>query len=374
MRARDSLLEKSNRTRMMAISKYCIRLVCVATYLVLSLGLPTLSLAQESAAAPQLPACATDGRFLGVSRIVEIDTTGGPHFGGGERERIEFLDDREIVLTFDDGPFRGYTRKVLAALADHCTLGTFFMVGRMAAADPAMVTEVAAQGHTIASHTWSHKNLGITGLAKSTQDFELGISAITIANGKPIAPFFRFPYLSESKAIDARAKQRNIANFWIDIDSKDYLSTNASAVHRRVMSQLDARRKGIILFHDIQPSTVGAIKGLLDEMHRKGYKVVHIVPKAGAETVAEFDDAAEKLFSAKAKIVLNKPLADRSVVWPISPSGAGAGNGVSVSAQDQEELPWAAPKAKPAVKKAKPKVDAPNQTNPFPWTSPFFDN
>jgi peptidoglycan/xylan/chitin deacetylase (PgdA/CDA1 family) len=362
------------RKHRLANFNYLIWSACCAVVFAASFGASATSFAQVPIAASQLPACASDGSVLGVSRIVEIDTTGGPHFGGEKGARVDFLADQEIVLTFDDGPLRAYTRRVLAALADHCTLGTFFMVGRMAAADPAMVSEVAARGHTIATHTWSHKNLGATGTAKAKQDFELGISAITLANGRPIAPFFRFPYLSDNKSIDALAQQRNIANFWIDIDSKDYLSKNASAVHRRVMSQLDARRRGIILFHDIQPSTVGAIKGLLDEMHRKGYKVVHIVPKAGAETVAEFDDAAEKLFSAKAKIVLNKPLADRSVVWPVSPSGAGAGNGVSVLAQDEEELPWAAPKAKPVVKKAKPKVVAPDQTNSFPWTSPFFDN
>lgn len=366
------------RKHMTANSEHHLRSVCVAVICAVSVGISTTSFAQSPAQSPtagnQLPPCASDGSVLGVSRIVEIDTTGGPHFGGTQGQRVDFLADREIVLTFDDGPLRAYTRKVLAALADHCTLGTFFMVGRMAAADPAMVTEVAARGHTIASHTWSHKNLATSGVSKSMQDFELGISAITLANGRPIAPFFRFPYLSDSKAINERSKDRDIASFWIDIDSKDYLSTSASAVHHRVMSQLDARGKGIVLFHDIQPSTVGAIQGLLNEMHAKGYKVVHIVPKSGAETVAEFDDAAEKLFSAKAKIVLNKPLADRSVVWPVAPSGTGAGDGVNVVAQDEDELPWIAPQATSPGKKAKPKPSAPDQADTFPWISPLFEN
>jgi peptidoglycan-N-acetylglucosamine deacetylase len=103
--------------------------------------------------------CEGGAQALGVGRIVEVDTSSGPRFGHQQYKDQEFLADGEVVLTFDDGPLRPYTRPVLKALDAECTKATFFMVGQMALADPEMAREVARRGHTIGSHTWSHKNL-----------------------------------------------------------------------------------------------------------------------------------------------------------------------------------------------------------------------
>ncbi|MGQ0457497.1 MAG: polysaccharide deacetylase family protein [Hyphomicrobium sp.] len=285
------------------------------------------------------PSCASDPDKLGLSRVVEIDSAGGPEFGGKEGQRHDFLADREVILTFDDGPVRAYTRRVLAALAAQCTRATFFMVGRMAVADPAMVREVADQGHTVATHTWSHKNLSSVGAARAEQEFELGVSAVQHAARGAAAPFFRFPYLSESPAILDRAEKRGIATFWIDVDSKDYLTRSALDVQRRIMAQLNAKGKGIILMHDIQPSTVGAISSLLEELRRRGFKVVHVIPKAPLTTISDYDAAAERAFGAKSKALKQNPLADRSVVWPADQNGEAR----ATAAPAGDELPWLEP-------------------------------
>src|SRR6185312_4751685 len=104
-------------------------------------------------------ACASDPKLLGVSRVVEVDTAGGADIGGDRKNAQHFLNDGEVVLTFDDGPSRADTKAILKALADQCTKATFFMVGQMVLADPETVRAVAAAGHTIGTHTWSHKNL-----------------------------------------------------------------------------------------------------------------------------------------------------------------------------------------------------------------------
>src|SRR5499426_2688944 len=96
---------------------------------------------------------------LGVARTVEIDTTGGPGFGTEQYKMHDFLLLREVVLTFDDGPWPEHTRAVLAALAHHCTKAIFFPIGKHALWHPEILKEVAAAGHTIGSHTWSHANL-----------------------------------------------------------------------------------------------------------------------------------------------------------------------------------------------------------------------
>src|SRR5512145_308781 len=95
---------------------------------------------------------------LGVARTVEIDTRGGPWLGGQHGDP-DLLRPGEVVLTFDDGPAPLTTRPILAALAAECTKATFLMIGKMAAAYPEIVREVAAAGHTVGTHTWSHPNL-----------------------------------------------------------------------------------------------------------------------------------------------------------------------------------------------------------------------
>lgn len=239
--------------------------------------------------------CAGRTNALGVSRTVTIDASGGKLYGGLQYDAGSLLKDGEVILTFDDGPLRRHTRKVMKALASHCTKGTFFMVGRMAVADPAMVREVASAGHTIANHTWSHKNLHRRSARRAGGEIELGISAVRIAAQKPISPFFRFPYLADPNTMLAYGKQRNLAIFSIDIDSNDYKTRSSERVFGTIMRQLRARRKGIMLFHDIQPSTAGAMQRILDTMQREGFKVVHVVAKNPVTTLKEFDEQAQGL-------------------------------------------------------------------------------
>lgn len=326
---------------------------------------------------PQIEACATDKDKLGLSRVVEIDETGGPEFGGSSGGHNNFLKDHEVVLTFDDGPLRPYTRPVLKALAAHCTKATFFMVGRMAVADPVMVKEVAAAGHTIGSHTWSHMNLKPLGLLKGRNEVEGGLSAVTKARGGPIAPFFRFPFLSISRQVVQYAKSRNIAIFQVDIDSKDYMTRDPKVVHNKVISQLLAQRKGIILMHDIQPSTAGAIRGLLDELHKRGFKVVHMVPRTPAATIASFDTIAGKAFAAKAAAKGAKPLAERSMVWTAAPPGKSAAGAApaarrATTANSQDEtLPWSKPDTKKQAENRPAKPAQPREE--LPWQMRIFN-
>ena len=254
---------------------------------------------------------------LGTSRTVEIDASQGPLFGHQYKEQ-SFLADGEVVLTFDDGPLRAYSVPILEALDAHCVKATFFLVGRMAVADPEMVKEIARRGHSIGTHTWSHANLRELSPARARSEIELGFSAVQKALGKPIAPFFRFPYLSDPRGMIAHLKGRQIGIFSIDVDSKDFRTRDPGTVHRKVMGELARARKGIILFHDIQPSTARALPGLLAELKAKGYRVVHMLPKAEATTVAEFDGLAEQALARKRSAASAQPLARRSLTWPVS--------------------------------------------------------
>ena len=318
-------------------------------------GASAPAMAQE-VCRPTVPA----GAALGVSRVVEIDTSTGPLFGAPYKEP-SFLADGEVVLTFDDGPLRAYTMPVLEALAAHCARATFFLVGRMAVADPETVKEYARRGHTVGTHTWSHANLQALTPLKARAEIELGFSAVQQAMGKPLAPFFRFPFLRDTKSMIFHLQERQIGIFSIDVDSKDYRSRDPGSVHRKVMADLARTRKGIVLFHDIQPSTARALPGLLADMKANGYRIVHIQPKVHATTVAEFDSQAQATLDKRRAAVADQPLAKRALTWP-------------VAANDPPKLP-AASKApsteRPAPRPVSPPVPAKQGEN---WPANFLMN
>lgn len=252
---------------------------------------------------------------IGLARTIEIDATGGPKYGESQYPGKNPLKDREVILTFDDGPHKTLTPAVLNALDYHCTKATFFMVGQRALSYPDMVRTVARRGHTIATHTWTHQDLAKIDPDAAKTEIELGISAVQKALGSPAAPFFRFPYLSHPKEMTAHLRSRNTAIFSIDVDSLDFKTRSSTAVIRKVMSGLEQHGRGIILFHDIQPSTAGALKSLLSEMKDKGYKVVHMVPKQAQTTLAEYDKKVGQKNAGKIAS-LPVPMAQRGIISP----------------------------------------------------------
>ncbi len=99
-----------------------------------ALGKPA-TIAPPPVPAAQKPVCSNPDA-LGVGRVVEIDTSGGPGFGFEHFKQLDFLEPKEVVLTFDDGPWPGNTPAVLKALDDECTKGLFFAIGKHATYPP----------------------------------------------------------------------------------------------------------------------------------------------------------------------------------------------------------------------------------------------
>ena len=245
-------------------------------------------LATGQAAAAQCP----NPNALGVARTVEIDTTGGPGFGFEQYKMHDFLQMREVVLTFDDGPWPNNTRAVLTALANHCAKATFFPIGKHALWHPDIIKEVASAGHTIGGHTWSHGNLERMKGEKGIEEIEKGFSAVKLALGSPPSPFFRFPFLKDKDHL-AYLGTRNIGVFSHDLDSFDFKMRTPEQVVSSVMSKLEKKGKGIILMHDFQQATANAMPALLNELKAKGYKLVHMKAKAPLPTLAQWDEAAK---------------------------------------------------------------------------------
>jgi len=253
---------------------------------------------------------------LGIGRVVEIDTTGGPGFGFEHFKQLDFLRDKEVVLTFDDGPWPLNTPSVLKTLADECTTGIFFPIGKHSTYYPEILKQVAAAGHTIGSHTWSHAALTNKKLSEDQrkEEIEKGFSAVKWALGAPPAPFFRFPALRHPPEMVTYLGTRNIAMFSCDLDSFDFKARNPQQVIDVTMRKLDKLGKGIILMHDFHKHTAEALPALLRKLKAGGYKVVQMKAKAPVQTLAQYDE--ELMKDVKLPTVSSKPVS--SVVQTIS--------------------------------------------------------
>jgi peptidoglycan/xylan/chitin deacetylase (PgdA/CDA1 family) len=228
-----------------------------------------------------------------VTRTVEIDTAGGPGFGNEHFKQHDFLRNNEVVLTFDDGPWPT-TPAVLKALADECVRATFFPIGKHATYYPEILKQIAEQGHTIGSHTWSHQDLSRKSVDDAKAEIEKGISAVRMSLGAPAAPFFRFPALRHPPELVTYLGNRNVAIFSTDMDSFDFKMRKPEQVVTAVMNKLKKHGKGMVLMHDFQQATSHAVPELLAQLKAGGYKVVHMKARDLVTTLAQYDEMVVK--------------------------------------------------------------------------------
>jgi peptidoglycan/xylan/chitin deacetylase (PgdA/CDA1 family) len=268
--------------------------------------------------ATSIPPCDKPGG-MGLTRIVEIDTTGGPGFGFEHFKQYDFLRDKEVVFTFDDGPWPGNTPAVLKALTDECLKATFFEIGKHASWHPEITKQVLAAGMTLGTHTWSHKDLARNPYAKDIDqakaEIEMGFSAVNLAagGGGKLAPFFRFPALQHPPQLMSYLAERNIGVFSTDIDSRDFKLRKPEDVIKSVMNQLEKHGKGIILLHDFKQHTAEAMPELIRQLKAGGYKVVHMVPKGAVTTVPKYDE----MLAHEDKLSSNNTRPESSVIKTI---------------------------------------------------------
>src|ERR1700716_3198131 len=263
--------------------------------------------APAPAPAPAKAACANPDA-LGVSRVVVIDTTGGPGFGFEHFKQLDFLADKEVVLTFDDGPWPVNTPAVLKALEDECTKAVFFPIGKHATYHPGILKQVATAGHTVGAHTWSHANLNAKKISEqqAKDEIEKGLSAVRLALGAAPAPFFRFPQLQHAPAMVTYLGTRDVAMFSCDLDSFDFKASKPEKIVETVMTKVNKLGKGIILMHDFQKHTAEALPTLLARLKAGGFKVVQMKAKAPLQTLAQYD--AEVVKDAKLPTISARPV------------------------------------------------------------------
>jgi peptidoglycan/xylan/chitin deacetylase (PgdA/CDA1 family) len=241
--------------------------------------------------------CSSNPKVLGTSRTIAVSPSEFPRVGTEQYPESLRLKNREIVLTFDDGPDRDSTSRVLDALAADCVKATFFMLGINVAEAPQLARRAREEGHTVGTHTFSHVDLSTVPLEKAKQEIELGIEVATEALGKghSPAPFFRAPYLGITKEVEKYLYSRGLMVWDIDVDSLDWTFTDSSRMIEHTIAELEKKGRGILLMHDIKPVTAGALPVLFAELKRRGFHIVHVVPESNpAPDAANISRFAQK--------------------------------------------------------------------------------
>jgi peptidoglycan/xylan/chitin deacetylase (PgdA/CDA1 family) len=264
-------------------------------------GILVVGLASLTATAVRAAECPGHPDAIGTSRTIYVDPAEHPRVGTMQYPETLPLNDHEVVLTFDDGPLPPKTNRVLDTLASECVKATFFSVGRMAQAFPNLLRRELAEGHSIGTHTQNHPlNFRQAPLTTVEEEVDEGIASVSAALGDPkdVAPFFRIPGLQREQQVDDYLNSRGLMIWSADFPADDWKHIKASEVYRRALTRIEAKHKGILLLHDIQPATVAALPLLLRELKRRGYHIVHVEP-AKADQPKTPTDPSQWLMSGK---------------------------------------------------------------------------
>jgi peptidoglycan-N-acetylglucosamine deacetylase len=256
------------------------------------IGFTAIGLSSSLAA----PRC-TNPNAVGISRTISVAPMGFPLIGKEQYLETLPLQNREVVITFDDGPIPATTPKILETLAAECVKATFFMLGTNVAEAPDLARRAYDEGHTIGTHTFSHPMLAKMSPEKAKADISLGIEAVTEALGpkRTLSPFFRAPYLSINKDVERYVLSRGLMIWSIDADSLDWTFTTADKMIERSVAELERVGKGTLLMHDIKPVTVRALPALLQELKRRDFRIVHVVPTPPAQSMSTTSSAQGRL-------------------------------------------------------------------------------
>jgi peptidoglycan-N-acetylglucosamine deacetylase len=231
--------------------------------------------------------CPGNPDALGTARTIAIDPAAHARLGTMQYAETLPLQDKEVVLTFDDGPLPPYSNRILDILAAECTKATFFIVGRQARAFPDLVRRAYGEGHTIATHSQNHPlRFDRLGIGEVREEIEDGIAATAAALGdeNAVAPFFRIPGLRRSAETETYLAARAVTVWSADLTADDWRHISAKQVMQRALDRLERKGKGVLLLHDIQPATVLALPSLLQALKVGGYRIVHVVPSDRPKT------------------------------------------------------------------------------------------
>ncbi|MEU1668857.1 polysaccharide deacetylase family protein [Streptomyces sparsogenes] len=179
-----------------------------------------------------------------------------------------------VALTFDAGPSEN-TPRLLDILKKEHAHATFFMLGKNHVLKyPDLVRRIAAEGHELANHTWTHKILTKADDDEVRDEITRTQDAVSKITGSKKPLLMRPPQGRTDDRVSKICRELGIAQVLWSVTAKDYQTTDSALITKRVLDQVD--RDGIILLHDIYKGTVPAVPGILEGLKKRGYTVVSV--------------------------------------------------------------------------------------------------
>lgn len=186
--------------------------------------------------------------------------------------------EKVVALSFDDGPHAAGTGPLLDVLADRGVRASFFLIGRELAGAPELGRRIAAAGHEIGNHSWSHQRMLFKSPAFMAE--ELARTDALIRAAGHLGPIhFRPPYGKRLAILPwVLAQQQRLTVMWdIEPESDPSVDRNTDAIVRHVLERVQPG--SIILLHPMYPSrnaTLAAVPRIIDALHAQGWRFVTV--------------------------------------------------------------------------------------------------
>lgn len=189
--------------------------------------------------------------------------------GGTQMDPYKEL-NKEVALTFDDGPDLRYTEELLDGLKERNVHATFFVLGKQAEKYPDIVARMQEEGHLIGNHTYSHMQLRKSNREEFKEELKKTSEIIGSITGEELQ-YVRPPFGSWDKSFESELNMFPV--LWT-IDPRDWCKSDVSCIVRNVISKVGDG--DIILMHDQYDSSVKAALKIVDELKERGYEFVTV--------------------------------------------------------------------------------------------------
>ncbi len=177
--------------------------------------------------------------------------------------------NKAVALTIDDGPHEIFTPQILKILKKYNIKATFFVVGKMAEANPELIRAEAADGHTIGNHTYSHPNLK----QLHSDDIKAELLACNYIVKSILGldmKYFRPPGGDYNyRVVNAMTEEDFTMVLWTD-DPGDYLNPGKENIENRVLARIE--NGGIILLHDGYQQTIDVLPQIIEHLKSRGFR------------------------------------------------------------------------------------------------------
>lgn len=178
-----------------------------------------------------------------------------------------------VHLTFDDGPQAADTKRLLGVLRKHKARATFYVQGARAKGNGPLIKRMAADGHSVQNHSWSHPRL--IRMSSRQVDGQLRRTSAVIKALTGVAPkYMRPPYGENNAMVRSVIKKNHMRQALWTIDTNDWRGYSSATIRRNALGPLRKHRSNVVLMHDgavNAPRTVAAVPGIIAGLRKRGF-------------------------------------------------------------------------------------------------------